>query len=54
MAASPRWKLWVCMVTERGSGGVVIGAGASGGCLGDIEGVADGGAEDLADDDCAK
>lgn len=44
----------MCRVAERGGGGVVFGAGASGGCFGDIEGFADSAAEDLADDDCAE
>ena len=54
MAALPRWKVWICGVAERGGGGVVLGAGASDGCFGDVEGVADRGAEDLTDDDCAE
>ena len=44
----------MCRVAERGGGGVVFGAGMSGGCFGDVEGFADSAAEDLADDDCAE
>lgn len=51
---SSRWEVGVCRVAERGSGGVVFGAGASGGCFGDIESFADSVAEDLSDDNCAE
>ncbi len=54
MAVSSRWEVRVCGVGERGGGGVVFGAGASGGCFGDIEGFADTATKDLADDDCAQ
>ena len=54
MTALSRREVTVCGVAEGGSGGIVFGAGASGGGFGDIEGFADTAAEALADNDCAE
>lgn len=50
----PRREVGVGWASESVSGGIVLGARASGRGVGDVEGFADVGAKDFADYDCAE